>query len=58
MPLAEKMLKEDPELKKAFEARLQDKAFAEDPRARMDFFYQHSAYYDQAYRTYPVLMEY
>ncbi|MCW8127113.1 M14 family metallopeptidase [Microbulbifer halophilus] len=58
VPLAEKMMEEDPGLKKAFEERLQDKAFAEDPRARMDFFYQRSPYFDQAYLKYPVLMEY
>ncbi len=58
IPLAEQMLKQDPALKKAFEKRLQGKAFAEDPRARMDFFYERSPYFDQAYRKYPVLMDY
>jgi hypothetical protein len=58
LPLAEQMLKQDPALKKEFEKRLQNKAFAEDPKARMDFFYQRSPYFDQAYLKYPVLMEY
>ena len=58
VPLAEKMLQQDPALKKEFEKRLQDKAFADDPRARMNFFYQRSPYYDQAYLKYPVLMQY
>ncbi|WP_211567129.1 M14 family metallopeptidase [Microbulbifer marinus] len=58
VPLAEQMLKQDPALKQDFEKRLQDKTFAEDPRARLDFFYQRSPYYDQAYLKYPVLMKY
>ncbi|SHE75317.1 Zinc carboxypeptidase [Microbulbifer donghaiensis] len=58
VPLAERMLEQNPALKKEFEQRLQDKAFAEDPRARMNFFYERSPYYDQAYLKYPVLMKY
>ncbi len=58
VPLAEKMLAQDPKLKKAFEERLQDKSFADDPRARLAFFYERSRYYDQAYMQYPVLMQY
>ncbi|MFC6632012.1 M14 family metallopeptidase [Microbulbifer taiwanensis] len=58
VPLAQQMLQRDPALKKEFEQRLQDKAFAEDPKARLDFFYQRSPYYDQVYLMYPVLMEY
>ncbi|WP_346836677.1 M14 family metallopeptidase [Microbulbifer sp. SAOS-129_SWC] len=57
VPLAEEMLKRDPALKKEFEKRLQDKAFAGDPRARLDFFYQRSPYYDRAYLQYPVLIQ-
>ena len=58
IPLAQQMLEKDPELQRDFNQRLKDKAFADDPRARMDFFYQRSPYFDQAYLRYPVLMAY
>lgn len=51
---AEKMLKADPELKKAFEEKLKDTDFAENPRARLDFFYQRHPAWDKAYGVYPV----
>lgn len=58
IPLAEQMMADDPALKKAFEAKLKaDKTFADDPRARLDFFYKRSPYYDQSYLKYPVLIE-
>lgn len=57
IPLANKMMAEQPELKKAFEEKLKtDKAFAENPRARLDFFYQNTPYYDKTYLKYPVLI--
>ncbi|KUJ84997.1 carboxypeptidase [Microbulbifer flavimaris] len=58
VPLAEKMLEADSVLKREFEKKLQDKEFANDPRARLEFFYQRSPYYDGAYLKYPVLIEY
>ena len=58
IPLAQQMLEQDPELQREFSQRLKDKAFADDPRARMEFFYQRSPYFDQAYLRYPVLMAY
>ncbi|WOX05859.1 M14 family metallopeptidase [Microbulbifer pacificus] len=58
VPLAEKVLAFDSKLKEEFEKRLQDKAFADDPAARMNFFYLRSPYYDQQYLKYPVLLEY
>jgi hypothetical protein len=58
IPLAQQMMKADPALKKAFEDKLAtDKVFADDPRARLDFFYKKSPYYDQHYRQYPVFIE-
>ena len=58
VPLAEKVLAFDAKVKEEFEKRLQDKAFADDPAARMNFFYLRSPYYDQQYLKYPVLFEY
>lgn len=54
--MARKMLAENAELKATFERRLQDDpAFAKDAQARLDFFYQRTPYFDQAYLRYPVL---
>ncbi len=53
--LARQMLKRDPKLKAEFFHRLQtDSAFAANPRARLQFFYQRSPYWDQNYNQYPV----
>ena len=52
------MMAEDPGLKAAFEAKLKaDKVFAQDPRARLDFFYKKSPYYDKSFLKYPVLIQ-
>jgi hypothetical protein len=54
-PMAEKLLAEDPALKAAFEARLAaDPAFAKDPEARLQWFYERSRFSDQRYLLYPV----
>ncbi|MFG8219102.1 peptidase, partial [Pseudomonas aeruginosa] len=46
-PMARKMLAEDPALKAAFDKRLrEDKAFAADPQARLQWFYQRTPFYD------------
>ncbi len=58
VPLAEKMLAQDPKLAKEFEQKLQDKTFAENRAARLAFFYERSPYYDRNYLKYPVLLEY
>ena len=56
IPIAEKMLKQDSNLKMEFEAMLRsDTAFANSPRARMNFFYERTPYYDSHYNVYPVL---
>ncbi len=53
--LATKMLAEDPKLQEEFDRRLLDPAFARSPRARLEFFYQHSPYYlNQKVGIYPV----
>jgi hypothetical protein len=54
---AEKMLNNDPKLKKEFEERLaSDKEFSESPYRRLSFFYERSPYFDQKYRVYPVMV--
>ncbi len=57
-PMAERMLADDPKLKSDFEAKLAaDPKFAADPAARMRWFYERSAYYDDRYLLYPVGIE-
>lgn len=57
-PMAEKMLAEDPKLKAEFEARLAaDDKFAQDPTARLQWFYARSPFYDERYLLYPVGIE-
>ncbi|QBF82920.1 carboxypeptidase [Shewanella maritima] len=53
--MAAKMLEQQPELKAEFDKALQDEAFANDPRARLSWFYQRSPYYDKQYQAYPVM---
>jgi len=53
--LAIKMLTEDPKLKAEFEEKLKDQAFAKNPRARLNFFYERSPYaLNQKVGVYPV----
>ncbi len=59
IPFAEKMLSDDPKLAAAFNKKLkQDKAFATNSEARLNWLYEHSPFYDQAYLKYPILMSY
>lgn len=54
-PMARRMLAEDEALRAEFEKKLaEDEEFAADPRARLDFFYRRSPYYDDRYLLYPV----
>ncbi len=52
--LAREMLEKDAELKKEFEEKLKDEKFAKNPRARLDFFYKRSPYFDKNIGLYPV----
>jgi hypothetical protein len=54
-PMAQAMLDADPALRTGFEARLEaDADFAGDARARLQWFYEKTPYYDEEYRVYPV----
>ena len=54
----EQQLAADPTLKKAFaEAEKADKKLQQDGKARLEWFYQRSPFYDQQYLKYPVLLE-
>ena len=53
--LARDMMAEDPSLRTEFEKRLaSDSEFAASPRARLQFFYQRSPYWDPELNLYPV----
>ncbi|MCO7191183.1 MULTISPECIES: M14 family metallopeptidase [unclassified Pseudoalteromonas] len=58
-PFARKMLKDNPAMALAFDKKIsEDKAFAGDPKARMEWLYKRTPYYDQAYLKYPILMSF
>jgi murein tripeptide amidase MpaA len=52
--IAREMLEKDAELRKEFEEKLQDENFAKSPRARLNFFYERSPYFDKRIGLYPV----
>ena len=53
--LAREMLAGDPRLREEFEKKLaSDATFASNPRARLQFFYQRSPYWDKQMNLYPV----
>ena len=52
--IAKKMLSDNPKLRAEFEAKLKDEAFENNPRARVNFFYERSEYYDPRIAVYPV----
>lgn len=58
-PFARSMLKENPAMALEFDRKIrEDKEFASDPAARMDWLYAQTPYYDQAYLKYPILMSF
>ncbi|HKZ74668.1 MAG TPA: M14 family zinc carboxypeptidase [Steroidobacteraceae bacterium] len=53
--VAREMLKADPQLKREFEQQLAtDKKFADDPDARLEFFYSKHDSWDERYNLYPI----
>ncbi|WP_417709333.1 M14 family metallopeptidase [Pseudoalteromonas umbrosa] len=58
-PYARKMLKESPKLALAFDKKIrEDKKFAKSDKQRLEWLYEKTPYYDQAYLKYPILMSY
>ncbi len=54
--LAREMIAKDPQLEKDFNEKLKtDTAFAKNPHARLNFFYQRSQYWDKTIGVYPVV---
>ncbi len=54
-PMAQAMLEADPELRGTFEKKLIDDAdFAGDARARLQWFYEKTPFYDSEHRLYPI----
>lgn len=54
-PIARRMLADDPDLKREFEEKLgADEEFANNPGARLNFFYRRSPYWDQQHNVYPI----
>jgi len=54
-PLARRMLAKDPELRREFLEKLRkDPEFRGDPRARLEWFYRKTPWYDDRYLLYPV----
>jgi hypothetical protein len=59
IPFARNMLKEKPKLALQFDQKLKtEKSFASDADARLNWLYQHSPFYDEAYLKYPILMSF
>ena len=54
-PLAQKMLRDDEELRAEFNRRLGDPVFANSPSARLRFFFERSSYNDFRLNEYPVV---
>ncbi|MEM5509110.1 M14 family metallopeptidase [Pseudoalteromonas sp. AS71] len=58
IPFARQMLKDNPKLALKFDEKLKDKLFASDAEARLNWLYEQSPFYDQAYLKYPILMSF
>lgn len=57
-PMARAMLESDPVLDAEFQERLRNDAqFAADARARLEFFYERTPYYDRTWKLYPIARE-
>lgn len=57
-PMAERMLAEDPKLAEDFRRKVEsDPAFRGDPRARLQWFYERTPFYDERARLYPIGIE-
>ncbi len=53
--LANKMYDENEELRNEFNEKLKDEDFSKNPYSRLNFFYEHSPYFDKKYNVYPIM---
>jgi murein tripeptide amidase MpaA len=54
-PMARAMMKDDPELAAAFKKKLEeDEEFASSTRARLQWFYRKTPYFDERFKLYPI----
>ena len=53
-PFAQQMMANDVQLKKQFNALMEEQTFRNDPHARLEFFYQRSPFFDQKEMKYPI----
>ena len=54
-PMAQRMLRQDPDLARRFRRKLeQDETFAADADARLHWFYEQTPFHDREYRRYPI----
>ena len=56
-PMAQQMLDRDPKLRAEWQKALEDPAFAKDPAARLNWFYQRTGLTDEEFLLYPVARE-
>jgi hypothetical protein len=54
-PIAQLMLKNDPELRNEFKKKCEDETFCKNPFERLDFFYKRSPFFDKNENVYPIL---
>ena len=58
VPTAEAMIKKDQKLKAEFDTKLKnDRKFASDPEARLNWFYEKTPFYDSEYKMHPIAIE-
>jgi len=59
VPYARSMLKKNPKLALEFDKKLrEDKNFSSSPKARLDWLYSNTPYYDKSYLKYPILFKF
>ncbi len=54
-PIAQQMLKNDPELRNEFKKKCEDDSFCKNPFERLDFFYKRSPFFDKNENVYPIM---
>lgn len=54
-PYMAEMLKQNPEIREAYQSKMKDRSFSDNPRKIMEWFYTQSPFVDQTYLHYPIL---